>query len=405
MWTEETLGSNVTHKKGLAFKSDWFQNSGIPVVKVTNFTDNSIDTTDLICVNDQIANEYKDYCLFPGDIVIQTVGSWPNNPESVVGKVVKVPNKLKYSLLNQNAVIIKPKAHIEGLFFYYLLKSNQFKGYIINTAQGAANQASITLDSIFRFPFYLPPLPIQRKIAAILSAYDEMIENNNRRIAILEKMAEEIYREWFVRLRFPGHEKVKVVKSVPEGWEVKKVGELFQIKRGKVISSESLMDGMFPVIGGGLSFTSYHNMANTVSPTITISSSGANAGYVNIYYENVWASDCSFIDTTVTKSIYYAYLLLKAKQNEITYLQKGSAQPHVYAKDVMDLGVLAPDAGLTNHFERVINPVFHEIRALRKSHDLLKSTRDLLLPRLISGKLDVENLDIAFPPGMDEERS
>jgi len=283
-------------------------------------------------------------------------------------------------------------------FIYYYLSIMRLENYDV----GASNP-TLNRNHLHKLKILWPSPHIQHKIAAILSAYDELIENNNRRIAILEKMAEEIYREWFVRLRFPGHENTKIVKGVPEGWEVKKVGDLFQLKRGKVISSKDLISGAVPVIGGGISFSSYHNKANTVSPTITISASGANAGYVNIYFENVWASDCAFIDTTITKSIYYAYLLLKSKQNEITYLQKGSAQPHVYAKDVMDLGVLAPDSNLTANFGSVINPIFNEIRTLRKSLDLLKTTRDLLLPRLISGKLDVENLDIAFPPGMEEE--
>lgn len=102
-------------------------------------------------------------------------------------------------------------------------------------AQGSfgATMGSLNQGIISRINFPLPPLPIQRKIAGILSAYDELIENNNRRIAILEKMAEEIYREWFVRMRFPGNENVKVVKGVPEGWEVKKVGDIGKVVTGK----------------------------------------------------------------------------------------------------------------------------------------------------------------------------
>ena len=214
-WAIENLGENVSHKKGFAFKSERFQDNGIAVVKVTNFTDNSIDINGLTFVHQSIAIERKNYALLPNDIVIQTVGSWPNNPNSVVGRVVRIPRELQNSLLNQNAVILYPNHRINSGFLFYLLKDNSFKGYIINTAQGAANQASITLESIFRFGFYLPPLPIQKKIAAVLSAYDDLIENNDRRIALLEKMAEEIYREWFVRLRFPGFDRATFHREHP----------------------------------------------------------------------------------------------------------------------------------------------------------------------------------------------
>jgi type I restriction enzyme S subunit len=94
----------------------------------------------------------------------------------------------------------------------------------------------------------LPPFPIQKKIAAVLSAYDDLIENNNRRIAILEKMAEEIYREWFVRIRFPGHEKATFHKGIPEGWESKRFNEFCMLKRGYDLPENKVNSGIYPVI-------------------------------------------------------------------------------------------------------------------------------------------------------------
>src|SRR3990172_8014376 len=202
------LGLHIQTQKGYAFKSEWYNNSGTPIVKVSDFTDDSIDSSNLTCIPNEIATNYLKYQLNNGDVVIQTVGSWPSNPKSVVGKVIRIPSNASGALLNQNAVKIIPDKTLDKSYLFYLLKSNLFKEYIIGCAQGAASQASITLEDIRKFSFKLLPFPTQRIIAAILSTYDDLIENNTRRIKILEEMAQAIYKEWFVNFRFPGHEKV-----------------------------------------------------------------------------------------------------------------------------------------------------------------------------------------------------
>ncbi len=143
---------------------------------------------------------------------------------SVVGKCVLIPSAVAGALLNQNSVKLSPTKNIDAKFLYYLLRSDDFKSYIISTAQGAASQAAITLEAIRAFEFMIPQLSVQQRIAGILTAYDELIENNQRRIRILEDMARSLYREWFVHFRYPGHESVPLVDSplgqIPQGWEV-----------------------------------------------------------------------------------------------------------------------------------------------------------------------------------------
>ena len=220
-YTSLTLGSCVDMVKGYAFKSKWYTDVGVPIVKVSNFTVDSVDISNLVCIPDEIAQSYIKHELRSNDVVIQTVGSWPSQPESIVGRVIRIPLQASGSLLNQNAVKIIPRSHVDKSYLFYMLRDNNFKGYIVGTAQGAASQASITLASIRNYTFHLPPLPTQRKIAAVLSAYDDLIENNTRRIKILEEMASTIYREWFVEFRFPGHEGVEMVESelglIPQG--------------------------------------------------------------------------------------------------------------------------------------------------------------------------------------------
>jgi len=324
------------------------------------------------------------------DILCQTVGSWLNNPKSIVGKIVRVPKYLNNSYLNQNIVKIIPKKKISNNFLFYRLKADDFKYYCVNSAQGAANQASITLETIRKFKFQIPDPETQEKIADILSTYDELIENNNRRIEILEKTAEEIYKEWFVRMRFPGHENTRFEKGIPEGWEVKKIGDITKFKRGKNLRIADAIEGSVPVIAGGIEPSCYHNESNTKAPVITVSASGANAGYTKLNYVDVWASDCSYIDIEDTNLIYYIYLLLKVSHKEIMNLQTGSAQPHVYAKDLNDFKFLKPSKKLALKINEYARDNFENIRILILNNQNLAKQRDLLLPRLMNGTIEVK---------------
>ena len=238
MWKETRLGDCVSHLKGYAFKSGWDAEKGQPIVKVGDFTEDSIDVTNLTYIDRIIAAEYQRFSVTGDDVIIQTVGSWPSNPRSVVGKVISVPSEACGALLNQNAVKLIPSDEIHNRFLFYLLKYESFSDFIIGCAQGAASQASITLKDILSFNFRLPPCPIQRKIASILSAYDDLIENNNRRTKILEEMAQAIYREWFVHFRFPGHENVPMVDSelgrIPQGWEFTSIRDCVEKYIGEI---------------------------------------------------------------------------------------------------------------------------------------------------------------------------
>jgi restriction endonuclease S subunit len=231
-WERTRLGDLVETQKGYAFKSGWYCGTGRPIVKVSDFTHDSVDSSDLVCIPESLAADYLKYELEIGDVVVQTVGSWPSNPASVVGKCVRIPSSGGGALLNQNAVKLSPANGFDRQFLFYLLRNEDFKAYIIGTAQGAASQAAITLEAIRGYEFNLPPLPVQQRIAGILSAYDDLIENNTQRIQILEQMAQALYREWFVHLRFPGHVKFKQVDSpvgkIPQGWQVVKFDELVE---------------------------------------------------------------------------------------------------------------------------------------------------------------------------------
>lgn len=383
---KEMLGNVIETQKGYAFKSQDYLLQGTGIVRVSDFTEDSICTDNIVYINNELAKKYQQYKLARNDVIIQTVGSWPTNPQSVVGKVIKVPEVANGFLLNQNAVKIIPNKGIALKYIYYLLKNKDFTGFIISCARGAANQASITLDDIKSYQFNLPDLKIQEKIAIVLSNYDDLIENNNKRIKILEEMAQELYKEWFIDFKFPKHEATSIKDS--------ELGTIIMLQKGKNITKATIRRGNIPVVAGGLTPAYYHDIPNTKAPVITISASGANAGFVNLYHNDVWASDCSYIDKTITKNVYYYYLLLKSNQVEITNMQLGAAQPHVYPRDIARLKIKVFDEKVIELFDGLVTPFFEEIKNLTSKNEVLKQTRDLLLPKLISGEIDVENLEI-----------
>ncbi|MBK8924626.1 MAG: restriction endonuclease subunit S [Crocinitomicaceae bacterium] len=252
-WKKYKLGELVQHKKGFAFKSAWFESGGVPVVRISDTTENSINLSTCHRINNNLANDLRDYMLKFDEVVIATVGSWPPNYSSVVGKVIRVPKEAEGALLNQNAVKLISNHNLDNRFLYYSLKAERFLKYITTAAQGSANQASIKLTDIFDFIVDLPPLKEQQAIAEILSALDDKIELNLQTNKTLEEMANALYKHWFVDfgpflppgrcLKDGGGPIPGFVESelglIPEGWEVKKLSEI-SINYRKVIKSEHI---------------------------------------------------------------------------------------------------------------------------------------------------------------------
>ena len=167
------------------------------------------------------------------------------------------------------------------------------------------------------------------------------------------------------------------------------VGEHIIPKRGKSLLSKDAIDGQIPVVAGGLKPATYHNISNTIAPVITISASGANAGFVNLWSTPVWSSDSSFIDSSMSDDVYFWYIMLKKRQKEIYESQTGSAQPHIYPKhiEIMPTIELSDDAIRT--FTKQVTPMFKQIAVNLDEIKTLQETRDILLPKLISGEISV----------------
>lgn len=284
--------------------------------------------------------------------------------------------------------IVCDEKQVVPLYLYYYMKANLDYIKLFGTGATFPEISGKTMGKIKVEIF--KSLDVQHRIASILSTYDTLIENNAKRIRLLEKMAENLYKEWFVRFRFPGHENVEMENGLPKGWKRGSLSDVCEFKRGKNITSNEMQEGNVPVISAGLEPSGYHSCSNVRGVNVTMSSSGANAGYIAIHYSDIWAADCSYIEESTTGNIYYVYELLNNIRTVINNFQRGAAQPHVYPKDVNRIKLILPSKELMLKANGRLEIMHKEIYNLQKQNSLLARQRDLLLPRLMSGKLEVK---------------
>ncbi len=252
------LGEICDFINGGAWSDSEYTSDGLPVLKVTNCRPKGFVLDDIDYLPLSSSRKYSKNKLRKGDVVIATVGSHPNLVNSAAGRSSIVNSLVEGFYLNQNAVCIRAKDQeiLDQQYLGYLAQCRPFQHYIQMRGKGAANQMRIAIGAIKSYEFELPKIEVQHKIADILSTYDDLIENNQKQIKLLEEAAQRLYKEWFVDLRFPGHEKTPIVDGVPEGWEKRSVGSIIRkVERTRQIStSEYQSTGDLPVIDQSRSF-------------------------------------------------------------------------------------------------------------------------------------------------------
>ena len=391
------LRNYIKTQKGYAFKSKWFIKAGIPIVKVKDFTDDSISKENVDYINDELACDFDRYLIDTNDVIIQTVGSWASNPNSVVGKAVKVPSALKGALLNQNAVKIIPTEKLDKKFLYYTLRTDDFKGYIVNTAQGSASQASITLESIKNYNFHLPLLHTQKRIADILSAYDDLIENNLKRIKLLEQAAQNIYKEWFVNLRFPGHENTPINEEtgLPEGWckcPFNKVSINNNRKRIPINSTErSKRQGNYRYYGATKAMDYiddyiFDGRYLLIAEDGTVYDKEGNA-FTQLVEGKFWVNNHAHIISGDCLPVEFLYLAMK--HYPIGHLITGAVQLKLSMKNLSRVDIINPSEEILQDFMSIVNPMINQVFTLDMQNQKLKAARDILLPRLMNRTIEV----------------
>ncbi|MFZ4777404.1 MAG: restriction endonuclease subunit S [Terrimicrobiaceae bacterium] len=288
------------------------------------------------------------------------------------------------SFTNQqiNSVIVNENDH-DPFFVYHLLTT--LRDELKSNAGGAATPI-INKTAFSEIEVSVPPLPVQRRIGAILSAYDELMENSQRRIRLLEAMARALYREWFVQFHFPGHEKLLRVASpigdIPQGWEVKKLGDILELNYGKALRKEDRRDGDFSVFGSS-GIVGTHDTSLVKGPGIIVGRKG-NVGSV------FWCDDDFFvIDTAyfVTSSLPLRFLFYVLPT--LNFINGDAAVPGLSRNQAYTLEILVPPAVLLKRFCNLTDTFERQASMLQRQIHNLRRTRDLLLPRLLSEQVNL----------------
>lgn len=326
--------------------------------------------------------ESPEIMINPNEIVITKTGS-------SVGRTTFVRRVVHPMTLNPQLVVLKNISE-NAEFLSYYIKSALFQSVLKSIVVGSAIP-TLSQKNLANLMINVPKeVEDQHRIASILSSLDHKIELNNKINADLEEMAQVIFKNWFVD--FEPFKDGKFVDTelgmIPEGWEIGLLGELCNFKRGKNLLTKNAIDEGVPVVAGGLEPSCYHNVANTGAPVITVSGSGANAGFMRMYHVPVWASDCSFIDISC-ENFYFVYCFLKVNSKLLKHAQTGAVQPHVKPSDIHDFELVIPDKESIFDFQDKVKPFFDKIALIQKENSRLSTLRDTLIPRLMSGEIEV----------------
>ncbi len=354
---------------------------GIPFVTIANITStNRFDFSNSMFVPqeyyDSLDNKRK---AQKGDILYSVVGSF--------GTPVYMTEDIPF-VFQRHIAILRPNETIDSRFLYYTMKSRDFYMMADAAAIGAA-QRTVSLTSLRNMEISVPPLKTQHRIASILSAYDDLIENNQKQIKLLEEAAQRLYKEWFVDMRFPGHENVKVVDGVPEGWKRLPVGELIEKipRTTQIMASEYEKEGLIPIIDQSREFiagyTNNHaSLVNVGKPVIVFGDHTRILKYIQFPFAKGADGTQLIVSNTdrMPQSLFYCSLVGVDLSN------------YHYARHFKYLKaeeLLVPTQVIAEAFDRFVSPMFSKIQRLRDINKAATNARDRLLPKLMSGELEV----------------
>ena len=417
-WATVKLGTIANFKNGLNFNNEnW--GAGLKIIGVSDFKNRMFpDFESLEQINPRGVARDQDL-LEQGDVVFVR----SNGNRALIGRCLyinELPEPVSHSGFTIRLRFIDKRA-IHAPFFVYVFKSDLVR-QVLSDFGGGTNINNLNQGILQNLEVPLPSLQVQRKIAAILSAYDDLIANNQRRIALLEFMAEEIYREWFVRMRFPGHESVHTVGFASSRWSRSAIGDLCQIiKRGVtpkyaddadrlVINQKCIRDGRVSLDDARTHDTVVPNEKLLRYGDVLINSTGVGTlGRVAVFDLAVLGATC---DTHVTicrakaSGVGTEYLsqTLCALQSYFESMAAGSTGQSELGREVIArTKITLPPDDLRMRFGEIVTPMRKQRRALLDQNVSMAAVRDALLPRLISGKLKVDHLDIQLPPSMREK--
>ncbi|MEH1832562.1 MAG: restriction endonuclease subunit S [Nostoc sp.] len=380
-WSIVELGDLAEFRNGINYNQNNF-GSGIKVVGVVNFQ-NYIKPryNELEEVNPEGVVKEEDI-LQNNDILFVR----SNGNKDLIGRSLFIespPEPITFSGFCIRTRFTSNQAFPR--FFAYLFRSDLIRK-TLSAYGGGTNIANLNQKILSRLQVPLPPLPTQQRIAEILSTYDRLIDNNNRRIALLEESIHQLYKEWFVRSRFPGYESVKVVNGIPDGWSRVEFGEALILQRGFDLPSKNRKSGDVPVYAS-TGINGFHDTPKVKAPGVVTGRSGT-VGSVMYVQKHFWP-----LNTTLWVKEFkkvtppFAYCLLS--QMDLNSYQAGAAVPTLNRNVIHEVKILLPSEQLQRKFDNFANSILIQIEILKKYNYNLRQARDLLLPPLMNGSIAV----------------
>jgi type I restriction enzyme S subunit len=345
-----------------------------PYLRVTDFGRDGVDRSNLKFISNEAFEHVKRYIITSDDVYVSIAGT--------IGRVGIVPDDLSGANLTENAAkITEINDQVDKRYLLYFLRSAMGQGELLNKA-GGTSQPKLALFRIEEIEFPCPAITTQRAIADILSTYDDLIENNSRRMALLEDSARQLYREWFVRLRFPGYEHTPIVDGVPQGWERQTLGESITLNYGKALKAELRVEGDYPVYGSS-GIVGTHEKPLVQGPAIVLGRKG-NVGSVYWSSKSFYAIDTVYFVSPESSSLYLYYVL-----KHMHFISTDVAVPGLNRDFAYSRPMLHPPETLLRSFHETVDPIHAQLDKLDETNQKLRQARDLLLPRLMNGELAV----------------
>jgi len=402
MWNETTLGELFTLKHGYALKGEYFSHSGEFVVTTPGHFHEEGGFRERSGKEKFYTGDVKEnFILKRGDLVI----AMTEQGEGLLGSTASIPVG-NYYLHNQRIGLIENLKFelIDKAYLYFLLNTAYVRAQVVASANGAKVRHT-SPERIYKVKVRIPSsINIQKEIANILSAYDELIDNNNQRISLLEQMAEEIYKEWFVRLRFPGHEQTRIVDGVPEGWEKKAFDDVAQFINGYAFKPDDWGETGLPIIKiaelkNGVTEKTPRNDGSEIPQKLHIQNGELLFSWSADLEAYIWGDGGALLNQHLFKVVphvenqkYFLYFSLREKMQIFRNMSNGATMQHIKKSELSRVFLYLPVNKIIEKFTVLVKPQLKEVIILKEKNKILKQTRDLLLPRLMSGKLSVEQL-------------
>lgn len=271
------------------------------------------------------------------------------------------------ALLSQAYVVFETNNLLLPEYLMMWFRRPEFDRYARYKSHGSAREI-FDWQEMSEVILPIPSLEKQQEIVNEYHTIQNRINLNNQLIAKLEETAQTIYKQWFV----DENDDLSVV-----------IGDLFTPKKGKNITRDEAIEGQYPVVAGGLEPSCYHIEYNTEMPVVTISASGANAGFTRLYHSKVWAADCSFIDKTIFNEVYFSYVCLKVNQSLLMSKQQGTGQPHIYPEHIVTIPIYGFSDVKIKKFNSLCMTIFDRVKIAEKENQKLEELKELLLGRMV----------------------